>query len=90
MIKKKAFVYILLCENGSFYTGYTTDLEKRFKAHQDGKVKYTRAFKAVKMLQYWEFDSKSEAMKAEYFIKQQSRKKKEEFIQNPSLLAEIR
>jgi putative endonuclease len=81
-----AYVYILLCENGSYYTGYTTNLERRLDEHKSGKAKYTRAFKPVKILQSWEFETKSEAMKVEYWIKQKSRKQKEAFIQNPENL----
>ena len=81
-----AYVYIILCENNSYYTGYTTDINRRFEAHKSGKVKYTRAFKPVKILQSWEFETKSEAMKVEYWIKQKSRKQKEEFVKNPESL----
>jgi len=75
-----AFVYILLCENGSYYTGYSTDVERRFKQHLAGKVKYTRAFKPIRILCTWEFSTKSDAMKYEYFIKKQPRKTKERLI----------
>lgn len=81
-----AYVYIILCENNSYYTGYTTDLERRFEVHKAGKVKYTRAFKPVRILQSWEFETKSEAMRVEYFIKQKTRKQKELFIRNPKEL----
>ncbi len=83
---KIAFVYIILCENGHYYTGYTVDLEKRFEQHKLGNVKYTRAFKPIKILQSWSFPTKSEAMKVEYWIKQQSRKRKTYFIENPTEL----
>lgn len=83
-----AYVYILLCENGSYYTGYTIDIKKRYAQHEAGKVKYTRAFKPIKILQSWSFKTKSEAMKAEYWIKQQAKKQKAVFINQPDLLIE--
>ena len=68
---KKYYTYILLIEGGAFYCGYTDDVEKRFQAHIEGRgAKYTRAHKPVKIVYTKEFDSKSEAMKEEYRIKQ--------------------
>lgn len=67
----KFFVYILLCADGTFYTGYTTDLDKRVDTHNKGVgAKYTRARLPVKLHWSYSFDSKSDAMKAEYKIKQ--------------------
>lgn len=85
---KQYWVYILLCENDSYYTGYTTDLTKRYCAHLNGKgrCKYTRSFKPLRIAQSWKVNSKSLAMKIEQYIKKLSRKEKEEIIANPSLL----
>lgn len=67
---KKYYVYLLLIENGSYYCGYTDDVEKRFQKHLSGKgAKYTRANKPLKIAWQKEFDSKSEALKEEYRIK---------------------
>lgn len=67
----KHFVYILECEDGSYYTGYTTNVDKRFKAHCSGRgAKYTRSHKPVKVVLVEEFQTKSDAMKMEYQIKQ--------------------
>lgn len=67
---KKYYVYLLLIENGSYYCGYTDDVEKRFQKHLSGKgAKYTRAHKPLKIAWQKEFDSKSEALKEEYRIK---------------------
>ena len=41
------WVYILNCENGAFYTGYTTDLIRRYHEHLEGSSKYTRSFKPL-------------------------------------------
>ena len=71
------FVYILLCADGSLYTGWTTDLEKRLKTHNEGKgAKYTRSRLPVKLLYYEEFDCKSDALKREAAIKKLTRQQK--------------
>lgn len=50
------WVYMLLCENNSYYTGYTNNLGKRYQSHVDGTggCKYTRSFKPLKIAQFWE------------------------------------
>ena len=74
---KKYFVYILLTQRGTYYCGYTDDVEKRFKKHQEGTAaKYTKANKPVKIVYQKEFLTKQEAMKEEYRIKKLSRKDK--------------
>ena len=82
---KTYWVYILRCENGSLYTGYTNDLAKRFNAHINGTAsKYTRAFKPICIAQSWEIkDGKAHAMKIERQIKKLSRTEKEKLIKNP-------
>lgn len=68
--KEKHYIYILKCADGSLYTGYTNDLEKRLKAHNDGTgAKYTKARLPVEMVYHEEFDEKKEAMSREWFIK---------------------
>lgn len=74
---KKYYTYLLLTENNSFYCGYTDDVEKRFKAHLEGRgAKYTRANKPVKVVYQKEFATKSEAMKEEFRIKHLSHNEK--------------
>jgi putative endonuclease len=64
------YVYILECKDGTFYTGYTTDVTKRFKVHASGKgAKYTRGRLPVKLVYERKCASKSEALKEEYKIK---------------------
>lgn len=76
-MEKKYYTYILLVENNSLYCGYTDDVEKRFKAHLEGRgAKFTRAHKPVKIVYTKEFSTKSEAMKEEYRIKHLSHKEK--------------
>jgi putative endonuclease len=71
------YVYILKCQDNSFYTGYTADLGRRIKEHNTGKgAKYTRARKPVQLL-YWEnYISIQDAMRREREIKRLSREKK--------------
>ena len=70
-------VYILLCGDGSFYTGYTKDLDARTKLHQDGNgARYTRAHKPLKLAYFELFSSRSDAMKREKEIKKLSHQQK--------------
>ena len=76
------FMYVLLCKDQTFYTGYTVDLEKRIATHNAGKgAKYTRMRTPVTLLYAKEFTTKQEAMKAEAAFKKFSRPKKEIFLQ---------
>ncbi|MCI1273514.1 MAG: GIY-YIG nuclease family protein [Clostridiaceae bacterium] len=78
---KSFYVYILLTENNTLYCGYTDDVEKRFKAHQEGRgAKYTRANKPIKIVYTKEFNTKEEAQKEEYRIKHLSKEQKLKLI----------
>lgn len=71
------FVYILLCANSSLYTGITNDIENRMQTHRDGKgSKFVRAHLPFEHIYTEQFDTKQDAMKREYEIKQWSREKK--------------
>ena len=75
------YTYILKCKDGSLYTGWTNDLDKRLKAHNSGKgSKYTRVRRPVELVYYEKFNTKEEAMSREYAIKHMRREKKEELI----------
>jgi putative endonuclease len=75
------YVYILRCEGGSFYTGSTNDVEKRFKDHLSGKgAKYTKSHKPEKLIYQENFKTKSQALKREIEIKSLSRRDKEVLI----------
>ena len=75
------YVYILECFDKNLYTGFTNNLEKRVRVHNSGKgAKYTRCRLPVKLVYYEEFETKSEAMKREYSIKQLSRVEKSNLI----------
>lgn len=89
IICKNYWVYMLLCENNTYYTGYTNALEKRYQSHLNGTggCKYTRSFKPIKIAQSWEItDGKNRAMQLERYIKSLSRLEKEVLIQKPNLL----
>jgi putative endonuclease len=76
------YFYILLCKDGSFYGGYTNNIELRIQKHNSGKgAKYTRARTPVSLLYYEIFENKRDAMSAEYKFKQLNRRKKEHFLQ---------
>lgn len=71
------YVYIVECRDGSLYTGYTNSLSHRISIHNEGKgAKYTRSRLPVKLKYYEVFNTKQEAMRREYEIKQLSRSKK--------------
>lgn len=75
------YVYILKCCDNTLYTGWTTSLEKRLKAHNSGKgAKYTKPRLPVEIVYFEELDNKVDAMKREYAIKQLSRAEKLKLI----------
>ena len=75
------FVYILECDDDSLYTGITNDLDKRMKAHKEGKgSKYVRAKRFKQILHAISVVDKSEAAKMEYRIKQLERNDKITFF----------
>lgn len=74
---KNNYTYILECKDGSLYTGWTNNIEKRLEDHNSGRgAKYTKARRPVKLVYYEIFQTKEEAMKREYAIKQLNRKQK--------------
>ena len=75
------YVYILKCIDGSFYTGYTKDIDQRTKQHSTGKgAKYTKAH-PPECLAYTEiFDSRGKAMRREREIKKLSHQQKQQLI----------
>ena len=71
------FIYILLCKDGSLYTGSSNNIEKRLLAHQNGTgAKYTRSHKPLQIIHSERFETKSAALKRELEIKGWSRQKK--------------
>lgn len=77
------YVYIVECADGTFYTGWTNDLEKRIAMHSKGTgAKYTRGRGPVKLRYYEVFEDKKDAMKREYEIKKLTRSAKMLLIDN--------
>ncbi|MBS4193442.1 GIY-YIG nuclease family protein [Bacillus sp. FJAT-49705] len=75
------YFYVLHCKDDSLYAGYTNNLERRVKLHNEGKgAKYTRGRGPVELVFSKMYDNKSDALKAEYEFKQWPRRKKEEYI----------
>ncbi len=71
------YTYILKCSDGTLYTGWTNNLEKRIKDHNEGNgAKYTKPRRPVELIYHEQFETKEEAMKREYAIKQLSRAQK--------------
>lgn len=71
------FVYMLLCADGSYYTGSTDDVSKRFIKHLSGKgASYTRSHKPVKVVYSEELPDKSSALRREHELKQLSHTQK--------------
>lgn len=72
------YVYMLECSNGAYYTGFTTDLERRYREHQQGspKCKYTRSFPPKQLLMSWQFETAREARQFEAEVKKMTRSQK--------------
>ena len=77
------YTYMLKCKDGTYYTGYTNDLEKRVQAHNEGKgAKYTKGRGPVELIYFEEYEEKSIAMRREWEIKKLTRSQKEELHKN--------
>jgi len=75
------YVYILLCMDGTFYTGYTNDLQQRTRQHENGKgAKYTKSHRPQKVAYVEVFGSRSSAMKREKTIKKLTHQQKQALI----------
>lgn len=75
------YVYIVECSDGTLYTGYTTDVERRVKEHNSGEgAKYTRGRAPVHLVYSEEYETRSEAMSRESEIKSMTREEKETLL----------
>lgn len=73
----KHYVYIVKCKDDSLYTGYAKNVEQRVAKHNKGLgAKYTKVRRSVVLVYQEVYETKSEALKREYQIKQYSRNKK--------------
>jgi putative endonuclease len=77
----KHYAYIVECADGTYYCGYTNDLEKRIETHNRGKgAKYTKPRLPVVLVYFEEFDTKEEAMSREWHLKQLTHAQKQALI----------
>ncbi len=79
------FVYMVRCADDSFYTGVTTDVERRIYEHnQDDRLasKYTKARRPVVCVYRETYETRSAASKREYAIKQLSRREKQRLLKS--------
>jgi putative endonuclease len=75
------YVYVLECADGTYYTGYTTDVEGRVAEHDAGEgAKYTKGRTPVELVHVEEYDTRSAAMSREHEIKSLSRRQKERVV----------
>lgn len=78
----KHYVYVLRCADGTLYTGYTTDPERRCDEHNRGEgARYTAGRRPVELVYREAFSTRSEACRREHEIKQLPKKKKQALIQ---------
>ncbi len=76
------YAYIVECSDGTYYCGYTNDLEKRMAAHNSGTgAKYTRPRRPVTLRYYEEFPDKNAAMSREWHLKKLTHEQKKQLIQ---------
>ena len=75
------YVYVISCEDNSFYTGYTKNVELRMKRHIEGRgSRYTRMHKPKRLVYVEKMNSKSDAMKRERQIKRLNHRQKLKLI----------
>lgn len=75
------YLYLIECDDGSLYTGITTDVERRYAEHVAGKgARYTRMKKPVRLVGFRECGSRSDALKAELALKKQPPTKKADYL----------
>lgn len=76
------YTYMVRCRDDSLYTGWTNHLEKRVEDHNSGRgAKYTKSRRPVELVYYEQFETKEEAMRREWEIKQLTRKQKEKLLE---------
>ena len=76
------YTYMVRCRDDSLYTGWTNHLEKRVEDHNSGRgANYTKSRRPVELVYYEQFETKEEAMRREWEIKQLTRKQKEKLLE---------
>ncbi|MCR5030660.1 MAG: GIY-YIG nuclease family protein [Selenomonadaceae bacterium] len=77
-----AYVYIVECADGSLYTGWTNNLEKRIASHNAGRgARYTRSRRPVRLRYYETFDEKNEALRRECALKKLTHEEKRALVE---------
>jgi putative endonuclease len=78
---ERCYTYMVRCSDGTLYTGWTNNLEKRMEAHNSGRgAKYTKSRRPVELVYFEEFTQKSDAMSREARLKQLGRAEKLKLI----------
>ena len=86
MVEQQNYTYMVRCKDNSLYIGWTNNLEKRMKAHNNGRgAKYTKSRRPVELVYYEVFATKQEAMSREYYLKQLNHKQKEQLVKNKTV-----
>lgn len=79
--RKTHYVYLLLCDDGSYYTGYTNDVASRFERHKRGQgARYTRMHRPIRVVYVEEFGTRKAATRREQQIKALSHEEKHELV----------
>jgi putative endonuclease len=84
--EKKWCLYVLQCNDGTYYTGITTDVVRRLNEHNTSSkgAKYTKPRRPARLVYWVDYEDRSTAQKAEYKFKQLTRKQKEKIIHEVS------
>lgn len=78
-------VYVLACADGTYYTGYTTDVDRRVAEHNEGEgARYTRGRRPVELVHVESYDSRSAALQREHEVKMLSHDQKAALIDHSS------
>ncbi len=86
------FLYMVRCNDTSLYTGITTDVDRRFKEHQGGGPKAAKSLRGkgpLTLALFEEMPDQSEALKAEYRIKQLPKVMKEQLVAGKLIIQEL-
>ncbi|MGI6074873.1 MAG: GIY-YIG nuclease family protein [Pyramidobacter sp.] len=87
---KGFFSYILECADGTLYSGFTTDPEKRLAQHNAGcGARYTRTRRPLRVAALWQWPDKGAALSAEWHVKKLPRQHKDELILRPQEILQI-
>lgn len=83
------YIYMLRCEDNSLYTGFTTDIKRRWEEHTKKDkpyAKYTRSHTVKNIAALWETNDRKAAFRLEYHIKRLKKSEKEEIIKDSEKL----